>query len=200
VGIIHGDSKANPHAKLNELIQGATKFGLNLADAQPIEYHFGLIPSDGPCERFVGNGVMAVGDAAGQPSALVGEGIRWAIRAGRLAGTVAVNAISRDNCSRAFLADYEKQWQSKYGKNLRIAYTINKKIARWTDAKWDVGVGMLKLLTPDQFAQALQSNFIAFWPLHVLSRNPRLIKKGVEQLVAEMSGRSRASRVPRPTA
>jgi digeranylgeranylglycerophospholipid reductase len=186
VGIIHTDSRTNPDMYLEKLICQSSAFRLNLDRAEPIEYHFGLIPSDGLCERFVGNGIMAVGDSAGQPSALVGEGIRWAIMAGIMAGEVAVESISEGNCSREFLSRYEKRWKAKHGTNLRIAHEINKKIARWSDERWNEGVEMLKLLTPDQFAQALQSNFIATWMLQVLSVNPSLIRKSAKGIIERL--------------
>ncbi len=183
VGIIHPDSRINPDECLGKLICQSSTYGINLHRAEPIEYHFGLIPSDGLCKRFIGNGIIGVGDSAGQSSALVGEGIRWAIMAGRMAGEVAVEAISERNYSREFLSRYEKRWRTKHGRNLRIAHAINKRIARWSDEKWDEGVEMLKLLTPDQFTEALQSNFMAAWTLRVLSKNPVLIKKGAKGLV-----------------
>jgi digeranylgeranylglycerophospholipid reductase len=186
VGIIHTDSSANPNNYLEKLIHESSKFGFNLDGAEPIEYHFGLIPSEGLCERFVGNGIMAVGDAAGQPSAVAGEGIRWAIKAGRMAGEIASEAISANNCSLKFLAKYEQQWKTKYGTNLSIAHKINKTIAGWTDEEWDQGVKLLKVLTPDQFLQALKANFIAGWTLEVLSKKPRLIKKGAKKLMEKL--------------
>jgi digeranylgeranylglycerophospholipid reductase len=183
VGIIHADSRANPQDYLETLISHSNLFGLHLDDAQPIEYHYGLIPSDGLCDVFVGNGIMAIGDAAAQAPALVGEGIRWAIKAGRLAGEVAAEAIRRGDCSREFLRKYQEHWKSQYGLNLRIAHEINKKIAAWDDSQWDKGVDMLKLLAPTEFAEALQSHFIGGWLVRAMLKNPSLMKKGVEEFL-----------------
>lgn len=190
VGIINPDSRSNPDEYLERLIRQSSAFGFNLNGAEPIEYHFGLIPSDGLCRGFVGNGIIAVGDAAGQSSALVGEGIRWAMVAGRMAGEVAVEAISVNNHSHEFLTRYEKRWWAKHGRNLRIAHEINKRIAGWSDEKWDKGVEMLKLLTPDQFSQALGSNFTAGWVIGLLSANPMLIKKGARGFIRGLLSRT----------
>ncbi|MGH9666961.1 MAG: NAD(P)/FAD-dependent oxidoreductase, partial [Bryobacteraceae bacterium] len=100
VGIIHGDSKEHPDQYLDGFVERSAQFGVNLAGAQPIEYHYGLIPSDGLAKVFTGNGIMGVGDAAGQSSALAGEGIRWAIKAGRMAGAVAGKAIAARDVSQ----------------------------------------------------------------------------------------------------
>jgi digeranylgeranylglycerophospholipid reductase len=182
VGILHTDSDAHPDQYLDVLVDRAAEFGVNLKGAQPVEYHFGLVPSDGVLDDFVGDGIMAVGDAAGQPSALVGEGIRWAIKAGRMAGEVAGDAVQAKDFSKAFLSRYQKQWNAKFGKNLRIAYEINKKVAQWDDDKWDRKTELLKLFTPHQFGQALQANFVAGWAFQLLWSHPKLLKEGFKEL------------------
>ena len=182
VGILHTDSDAHPDQYLDILIERSAEFGVNLKGAQPVEYHFGLVPSDGVLDDFVGDGIMAVGDAAGQPSALVGEGIRWAIKAGRMAGEVAGDAVQANDFSKEFLSRYQKQWNAKFGKNLRIAYEINRKVAQWDDDKWDQKTELLKLFTPHQFGQALQANFVAGWAFQLLWSHPKLLKEGFKEL------------------
>ena len=59
----------------------------------PIEFHYGLIPNDGLSRKTVFNNLILVGDTAGQANPLVLEGIRYAIKFGRVAGEVASNAI-----------------------------------------------------------------------------------------------------------
>jgi digeranylgeranylglycerophospholipid reductase len=195
VGVIHADSKANPADYLDKLVREASTFGMNLNGAEPVEYHYGLIPSDGLAKRFVGNGIMAVGDAAGQASTLLGEGIRWAIMAGRSAGRVAADALAANDYSAGFLGRYEKQWRARHGANLRLAHIFNRRIARWEDDTWDEAVELIKLLTPEQFAQALATNFVAPWVVSALARHPRLAFKGsalvMSQLAADSRRRSR---------
>lgn len=179
VGIIHGDSTADPADYLDKFVSQAENFNINLKGAQPLEYHHGLIPSDGMATKFVGNGIMALGDAAGQPSALLGEGIRWAMRGGMLAGNVAADALQANDVSEKFLARYERQWRKTYGKNLRIAAVINRRIASWNDAQWDEGIELLDQLNAEQFGQALASNFVSSWTLWALAGNPKLLKKSL---------------------
>jgi digeranylgeranylglycerophospholipid reductase len=175
VGIIHADSDEHPDVYLDRLMARADRFGVNFKNAQPVEYHFGLIPSEGLGDPFVGDGIMAVGDAAGQAPALVGEGIRWAIKAGRMAGKVAARAVKAGDFSSQFLGQYQKEWKGEFGKNLRIGYEINKKISKFDDAKWDEKTELLKLLTAEQFGQALQSNFIAGWTLKLAWSHPEIL-------------------------
>src|SRR5579863_2466007 len=53
VGIIHPDSRAEPNRYLDHLMSMLPRFGVNLAGAQPIEHHAGLIPSERFAEAFV---------------------------------------------------------------------------------------------------------------------------------------------------
>jgi digeranylgeranylglycerophospholipid reductase len=175
VGIIHPDSDAQPHAYLEALVAGAGRYGVNLRGAQPLEHHSGLIPSECFASQFAGHGILGVGDAAGQASSLLGEGIRWAIHAGKMAGEVAATAIGKGDVSRAALSEFERQWGKRYGKDLRLAHKINQRIARWDDRKWDQRIAVLKLLTPDQFVEALKTNLTGGWLLRFLARNPRAL-------------------------
>ncbi len=144
-----------------------------------MEYHAGLIPSEGLSARFADNGLLAVGDAAGQASTLVGEGIRWAIKGGRLAGEIAAGALARGDVSRESLSGYETEWRKRHGRNLGIAANVNREIARWSDAQWDRGVEWLRELTPGQFAEAMQSSFGVGWAMRTAASNPRLLARGV---------------------
>ena len=175
VGIIHPDSDAKPDAYLDALVAGAGRYGVDLRGAQPLEHHAGLIPSECFARQFAGNGILGVGDAAGQASSLLGEGIRWAIHAGRMAGEVAAEAIAKGDVSRAALAVFERKWTKRYGKDLRLAHKINQRIAGWDDQKWDQRLEVLKLLTPDQFVEALKTNLTGGWLLRFLARNPRAL-------------------------
>ncbi|MGH9582572.1 MAG: NAD(P)/FAD-dependent oxidoreductase [Bryobacteraceae bacterium] len=186
VGVIHPDASARPEAHLEALVENAAIWGADLRGAQPIEYHFGLIPSEGLAKSFVADGILAAGDAAGQASALVGEGIRWAMRAGRMAGAVAAEAVRANDCSARFLRRYEAQWRSEHGKNLSIAYEINKRIASWRDTDWNAGAELLNLLTSEQFAQALASHFLARWTARFLLSNPRLVKTSARKFVSRL--------------
>lgn len=186
VGIIHSDSNEHPDGYLRKLCENADRFGINLKGAQPLEYHFGLIPSEGLLDDLVGNGILGIGDAAGQASALVGEGIRWAIKAGTMAGRVCAEAVTAKSFTADYLRRYQKEWKSAYGVNLRIAYEINKKISRWNDAKWDRKFELLKLFTPEQFGEALQANFVAGWAFHLLLSHPKLMKEGFKEVFEKM--------------
>jgi digeranylgeranylglycerophospholipid reductase len=189
VGVIHPDQNSDPVGLLGSFVAHAHDFDVNLTGAQPIEYHFGLIPSE-MAETFVGNGILGIGDAAGHASTLVGEGIRWAIKAGRMAGGVAASAAKRGDASAAFLSQFQSEWLRRNGRNLRIANSINRKIAKWDDRKWDERTELLSMLSPQEFASALQSDFSLGWALGVAWAHPRLVKAGLDQILSGVTAAS----------
>lgn len=163
VGVIHPDSRANPGDYLDALIRSSSRFGVNLDGAQAVEHHTGLIPSEQFVERFTGDGILGIGDAAGHASSLLGEGIRWAIHAGVMAGEVAAKALRSGDTSRAALEPFERQWRKRFGVDLKLAHQINLRISRWDDAAWNRRTELLKRLSPDQFAEALKTNLRGRW-------------------------------------
>jgi digeranylgeranylglycerophospholipid reductase len=163
VGVIHPDSRDNPEEYLDKLVAESDRFGVNLKGAQPVEHHTGLIPSERFIEKFAGNGILGIGDAVGNASSLVGEGIRWAIYAGRMAGEVAARALAKSDVSRRALEPFERGWRKKFGTDLSLAHGINQRIARWDDKKWDSRTEFLKMLSPDQFAEAMKTNLRGRW-------------------------------------
>ena len=194
IGIIHPDSRADPRVYLEKFVEEHARFEINLTQAQPLEYHYGLIPSDGFYDSFVGNGIVAVGDAAGHPSALLGEGIRFSIVAGRMAGRAIKQAIEKDDFSKTSLLPYERQWKNEYGVNFSIAHIVNQRIATWSDEKWDIGGELLAQFTADQVAQLFQSNFLNPWLLTSLLRNSKVRSIGAttirKKLTAALAGKT----------
>ncbi len=172
VGIIHPDSRENPNAYLDRLVADADRYGVNLKGAQPVEHHYGLIPSERFIDQFVGDGILGVGDSAGHASSLLGEGIRWAIQAGKMAGESAANSLRRGDVSRKGLEPFQKRWVKQFGTDLKVAHRINQRIARWDDRKWDDRMNFIKLMTPDQFLEALKTNLTGGWLLRFLTSNP----------------------------
>jgi digeranylgeranylglycerophospholipid reductase len=172
VGVIHPDSRGKPDEYLDALVANADRWGVNLRGAQPIEHHSGLIPSERFAEHFAGDGILGVGDAVGNASSLLGEGIRWAIVAGRMVGEVVAEALDRDDTSRRSLAVFEHRWRGRFGNDLRLAHRINRRIASWSSAKWDQRLELLKLLTPEQFIEALKTNLTGGWLWKFLREHP----------------------------
>jgi len=188
VGILHADARANPQEHLKIFLEEADSFGVDLSGAEIKEHHYGMMPAEGVASQLVGDGIMAVGDAAGQASLVVGEGIRLCMLAGQLAGTVAVQALQSGRFDRQVLEPYEQLFRSKYGRNLIIGHIMNERMATYDDAKWDDKVRLLKAVPPSLLLKFLQSEFspaeIVPWIATRPNLWPRAIRYGVKGLLS----------------
>ena len=131
-------------------------------------------------------GLLLAGDAGGHGSTLVGEGIRFAIYSGQMAGQVAAEAIQAGDSSAAFLSRFDKKWRARFGRDMDISYMINKHIAQYSDEQWDNALDLLKRMTPAQAAQALRGDFNAGLIMGVLARNPGLVATGGKKFLDRM--------------
>lgn len=178
VGVLHPDSEEDARVYLDSIMRDIPQLAVKFKGASPVEYHTGLFPSEGPLERFSRDGLLLAGDAGGHGSTLVGEGIRFAIYSGQMAGQVAAEAIKTGNTSAAFLSRFDRRWRARFGRDMDIAYMINKHIAQYSDEKWDEALDLMKRLTPAQVAQALRGDFSAGLVMGILARNPGLVATG----------------------
>ncbi len=192
VGVLHPDSEDDARVYLDSIVQDVPQLTDKFRDACPIEFHTGLFPSEGPLERFSRAGLLLAGDAGGHGSTLVGEGIRFAIYSGQMAGKVAAEAVKAGNTTAAFLERFDYMWRARFGRDMDIAYMINKRIAQYSDQQWDEALDLMKRLTPTQIAQALRGDFSAGLVMSVLARNPGLIATGGKKFLDLMLARIHA--------
>jgi digeranylgeranylglycerophospholipid reductase len=175
VGVVRPDSDAEPRVLLEALRAEFVRLvGPSSADG-PLEMHSGLMPVLRPdATTLVGDGIVVTGDAAGQGSTLLGEGIRYAILAGRGAGQAIVSA-GGDYTAHG-LASYPREWHRTSGRNLKISYAVNERICQFGDADWDRVIRRMDKLTPSQAAAVFSSSFSPWWALSVLWTDPSLVR------------------------
>ncbi len=193
VGVIRPDVEADAREYLDAFTERLPLLADAFKGASPIEYHTGLFPSEGVVEKFVSDGLIATGDSAGHGSTLVGEGIRFAIYSGQIAGAVAAESARAGDPSAEFLGRYDRQWRARFGREMDISYIVNQRITRWSDEQWDEGVEMLKRVTPAQAADLLRGDYSIGLFLGVLRRNPGLLRTGARKffdIAMERLGRS----------
>jgi digeranylgeranylglycerophospholipid reductase len=175
VGVVRPDSGAEPRVLLDRLRDEFVRLVGPSAGAGPLEMHSGLMPVLRPdATTLVGEGIVVTGDAAGQGSTLLGEGIRYAILAGRGAGRAIVDA-GGDYSPRG-LASYPREWRRTSGRNLKISYAVNERICNFSDDDWDRVIRRMDKLTPRQAASVFASSFSARWALSVLWTDPSLVR------------------------
>jgi geranylgeranyl reductase family protein len=92
------------------------------------EHVLGGIPL-GPPAKTKSNGVMLVGDAAGQVKPTSGGGIYMGAVCAKIAGEVAARASRKE----AELEEYEKRWRGAVGRELAIGMRIHKSLGKLSD-------------------------------------------------------------------
>jgi flavin-dependent dehydrogenase len=111
---------------------------------------------------------------------LLGEGIRYAITAGRIAGSAIVKA-GGDYSARG-LAAYPREWQRRMGRDLAISYAVNTRICGYRDEDWDRALAHFERLTAKQAARVFASDFTPGWALGVLVTDPTLLRSLAQAL------------------
>jgi digeranylgeranylglycerophospholipid reductase len=193
VGVVRPDSDAEPRVLLDRLLDAFRSLVGPASPAGAIEMHSGLMPVIPPrATRLVGEGIVVVGDAGGQGSTLLGEGIRHAITAGRMAGTALVEAGG--DFSPHGLASYPRRWRRSTGRDMTISYAVNTRICDYGDAEWDRAIRRLDRLTPGQAARVFASDFSPTWAVGVLLTDPSLLLSLARAVSRRARGRAAASR------
>lgn len=144
--------------------------------------HLGSIPL-GPVKRLACDGLMRVGDAAGQATPWACMGVEPALLNGQLCGQVAVRAFRRGDLSRSGLQDYEKMWFARNGAGYRKAVMLADLEWQRGEAAWDNTLNQLDRLSGPEMLNSLRYNTPAFslpliWGLLVYDRLG-LIRRGL---------------------
>ncbi|MBI3998969.1 MAG: NAD(P)/FAD-dependent oxidoreductase [Armatimonadetes bacterium] len=94
----------------------------------------GRIPILGLRRPTYADGMMVIGDAAGQVKATSGGGIYFSMLAGELAGNAAGRYLGQAGAaaSRA-LADYERAWRAAFGREVRFTTVVRQTLNRLPD-------------------------------------------------------------------
>lgn len=191
VGIIHPDCKDDPRDYLDKVMKLPQVVKL-LKDASPIEYHTGLFPSEPHSPSFSQPGLLLAGDTGAQGSTFVGEGIRFAMYSGDMAGDMAARAVASNDFSAEFLRTYDKDWQERFGRDIRLSYFFNERIAQFTDERWDKALKVLEKLSADQVAQLIKAEFSPKFFLGLAAKMPGILASGSRSLFKEAMQRAKA--------
>ncbi|MBX7168073.1 MAG: hypothetical protein K1X74_17185, partial [Pirellulales bacterium] len=105
-------------APLRELL---VQFKRQHAVTSPARTQFGgRFPRQGPIRRTAADALVCCGDAAGMVFAATGEGIRYALASGQMAGDAMATALHQGKTDYARLRSYEHRWQQRFGRELRV--------------------------------------------------------------------------------
>ena len=183
VGVGKPESSVDPTERLKEIIN--LKMGpINkLGKITPIEFHYGLIPNEGLSRKTVYNNLILVGDSAGQANPLVLEGIRYAIRFGRIAGEVAARAIKSGKTNESSLLPYETTWRKEIESKIKSAGKVQDRWIGLSDKQWDKELDIIKELKPEEFLDFIKAEFGLSSMIKLATNHPKLVVRQLFGLV-----------------
>ena len=185
VGIGKPESDVDPTERLNELMENKEGPIKDLGEITKIEFHYGLIPNDGLSRKTVYNNLILVGDSAGQANPLVLEGIRYAIRFGRVAGKVASDAVKNDDTSENALRPYETDWKKAIESKINSASKVQNRWIGLSDEQWDKELDVISELSADEFLDFIRADFGISKIVRLATHHPKL---AVRQLFSIVKG------------
>ena len=176
VGVGRPESNTDPLQKLNSIIDKKLKPLDKMGKIQPIELHYGFIPNEGLRTSTVSDGLMLVGDSAGQANPLVLEGIRYAIEFGMLAGEIGAKSLAR-NSNKESLLEYERIWKSRVESKINSALKVQSRWIGLSDEDWDREIEILRDLSSEEFLDFIKAEFTARKMARLALNHPTLMAR-----------------------
>jgi len=183
VGVGKPESNVDPTQRLKEIIEKKLGPIKKLGKITPIEFHYGLIPNDGLSRKTVFNNLILVGDTAGQANPLVLEGIRYAIKFGRVAGEVAAKAIKNKKTDENALYPYEENWRNAIESKIKSAGKVQDRWIGLSDEEWDKELDIINELKTDEFLDFIKADFGLSNMLKLAMSHPKLAVRQLFNLV-----------------
>ena len=183
-GVGRPESMVDPIKKLNSIIEGKFKPLEELGNIQPIEFHYGFIPNEGSRNSSIFDGLILVGDSAGQANPLVLEGIRFAIDFGRVAGEVGANSLSK-GCTRKSLEDYEKFWKNRVSSKIKSSLKVQSRWLQMNDESWDREVEIIEQMTVEDFLDFIKAQFTTSRLMKLVLTHPHTTAKQLFRLILD---------------
>lgn len=183
VGVGKPESPIDPTQRLKEIMEKKLGPIKELGDISPIEFHYGLIPNDGLSRKTVYDNLILVGDTAGQANPLVLEGIRYAIRYGRVAGEIASKAIQSDDTSEKILREYEDIWKKAIESKINSAGKVQQRWIGLSDEQWDKELDVIKELSSEEFLDFIKADFGLSSIVKLATHHPKLAVRQLFNIV-----------------
>ena len=93
----------------------------------------GICPTSGRLDKITANGLILIGDAAGQVVPMTGAGIHSGILAGKIAGRTAAEAIYEGDTSERRLKAYVREFDEKCGKYIQDSKKALQMVDKFND-------------------------------------------------------------------
>lgn len=183
VGVGKPESSVDPTERLKEIMEKRLGPIESLGRITPTEFHYGLIPNDGLSRKTVYDRLILVGDTAGQANPLVLEGIRYAIRFGRVAGEIAAKAVASNDTSEKALAPYEEIWKKAIFAKINSASKVQGRWIGLSDEEWDREIDIIKELSVDEFLDFIKAEFGIVSIIKLATHHPKMAVRQLFNIV-----------------
>lgn len=183
-GVGRPESITDPIKKLNSIMESKIKPLDELRNIQPIEFHYGFIPNEGSRKSTIFDGLMLVGDSAGQANPLVLEGIRFAIEFGRVAGEVGANSLSK-GCTKESLEQYEKFWKERVSSKIKSSLKVQSRWLQMNDDSWDREVEIIQQMTVEDFLDFIKAQFTTSRLMKLILTHPHSTAKQLFRIILD---------------
>ena len=173
-------SRYSPELHLRKLMSSLVAQG-KIVSAEA-ELSYGGIPLK-PLAKTCAERLIVVGDAAGQVKPTTGGGIYYGLLCADIAANVLHRALASNALSAESLADYEREWKRKLGRELRVDYWARKFYERLNDGQIDSIFDIIKSHGIDE--ALLKAEELSFdWHGAVVLRllEHRAVSKAIEMM------------------
>ncbi|MEM2944323.1 MAG: NAD(P)/FAD-dependent oxidoreductase [Methanomassiliicoccales archaeon] len=182
IGLCMSPNTGTPSTYLRRLISR-----LGMEKCEWLRSYSGVIPI-GVLECTYSDGLMIVGDAAGQAKPLSGGGLYTGCTAADCAARIAIRSLEIGDCSARTLASYQREWKKKIGRELERGYRLRKIFLQLNDKDLDEIASILKR---EEVVEVLSTGDIDFPSLiaaSVLRVAPALLKFSPKLLASFLRG------------
>jgi Dehydrogenases (flavoproteins) len=151
-----------------------------LSIAKIIDRNGDRIPYTGLLPRFVGNGVVLVGNSAGQVSNLLGGGVETTLTGAVLASNAVMSALESQDYSVDKLASYEREYRSSpVGKKVQSSAKHLSSIIKLSEKRdvFDYLNEIFSFVDTDKITKTVYGEFSIFFMLSLMVKHPRFVFK-----------------------
>jgi len=181
-GVGRPESVADPIKLLNSILEAKLKPLEELGNIQPIELHYGFIPNEGSRKSTIFDGLLLVGDSAGQANPLVLEGIRFAIEFGKIAGEIGAKSLLM-GCTRESLREYEILWKERVDSKIKSSLKVQSRWLRMNNDSWDREVEIIRQMTAEEFVDFMKAQFTTSKLMKLMLTHPHATAKQLFGLI-----------------
>ena len=181
-GVGRPESVADPIKLLNSILEAKLKPLEELGNIQPIELHYGFIPNEGSRKSTIFDGLLLVGDSAGQANPLVLEGIRFAIEFGKIAGETGAKSLLM-GCTRESLREYEILWKERVDSKIKSSLKVQSRWLRMNNDSWDREVEIIRQMTAEEFVDFIKAQFTTSKLMKLMLTHPHATAKQLFGLI-----------------